>query len=97
MSSLSLEKLGQNLPATGLTGVSQAAVGFGAGLLVAGYLNSKVRDKLAVGLMASGAAIVLPVVIGIISRVVNNPNSDRRVRAQMESIRTNDGYSDTEF
>ncbi len=77
--------------------MSQAAVGFGAGLLVAGYLNSKVRDKLAVGLMAAGAAIVLPVVAGIVARAVNNPNSARRVREQMESIRSNDGYLDAEF
>lgn len=96
MSSHSIEKFGHNLPASSLTGVSQAAVGFGAGLLVAEYLNTKVRDKLAIGLLTAGTAILLPVIIGVVLRLSNRPTSARRVRKQMESIRENDGFSDTD-
>lgn len=94
MSNLSLEKLGQNLPASSLTGASQAAVGFGAGLLLAGCMNSKVRDKLAITLLTVGVAALIPVLAGVVARVTNNPNSARRVRRQLEIIRQDSGLSD---
>lgn len=99
MSSLSLEKLGQNLPASSLTGASQAAVGFGAGLLLAGCMSRKVRDKLAITLLTLGTAALIPVLVGVIARVTNNPNSARRVRRQLEIIRRDSGLShdDNEF
>jgi hypothetical protein len=96
MSSLSLEKLGHNLPASSLTGASQAAVGFGAGLLLASYLKSNVRDKLAIAALTGGTAILLPVIVGIVARLTNNPNSARRVRRQLESIRQDAGLVDGE-
>lgn len=93
MSPHSLEKFGHNLPASGLAAVSNAAVGFGAGLLVAGCLQRNVRDKLAIGLLTAGTAILLPVVVGVISRFSNNPTSSRRVRKQLESIRRDSGFT----
>lgn len=96
MSSLSLEKFGDNLPASGLTGLSQASVGFGAGLLLAGCMSSKVRDKLAISLLTLGTVFLLPVLAGIVSRLTNNPNSARRVRRQLESIRGHSGSFDNE-
>jgi hypothetical protein len=96
MSSLSIEKFGHNLPASSLAGVSQAAVGFGAGLLLASYLKSNVRDKLAIASLTGGTAILLPVLVGIVARLTNNPNSARRVRKQLESIRHDSGLVDGE-
>jgi len=96
MSSLSIEKLGHNLPASGLAAASQAAVGFGAGLLMARFMSSGVRDKLAIGLLTTGAAILAPVVAGVISRLSNRPDSPRRVRKRLESIRHDHGLGDSE-
>jgi hypothetical protein len=94
MANLSLEKFGENLPASGLTGISQASVGFGAGLLLAGCMSSKVRDKLAISLLTLGTVFLLPVLAGIVSRLTNNPNSARRVRRQLETIRRHTGIMD---
>jgi hypothetical protein len=94
MANLSLEKFGDNLPASGLTGISQASVGFGAGLLLAGCMSSKVRDKLAISFLTLGTVFLLPVLAGIVSRFSNNPNSARRVRKQLESIRGHSGTMD---
>ena len=96
MSPSSIEKLGHNLPASGLVGASQAAVGFGAGLLLARYMSSSVRDKLAIGLLTTGAAILTPVIVGVVARLSNRPYSSRRVRKQLESIRQDSGISDEE-
>jgi hypothetical protein len=67
----SIEKLGYNLPASGIVAASQAAIGFGAGLLVSQILSRPVRDKLAITLLAAGAAILTPVIVGIVARVSN--------------------------
>lgn len=96
MSPLSLEKLGHNLPASSLAGFSQAALGFGAGLLLAGCMNSKAREKLAIGLLVAGGAALMPLVAGIVARISNNPQSARRVRRQLEAIRGESGVSDDE-
>lgn len=96
MANLSLEKLGDNLPASGLTGLSQASLGLGAGLLLSSCMSSKVRDKLAISLLTVGAVFLLPVLAGVASRLTNNPNSARRVRKQLESIRSHSGSVDHE-
>jgi hypothetical protein len=93
-SPLSLEKLGHNLPASGLAAASQAAMGFGAGLLLSGYLDRGVRHKLAVGMLTAGAAVVLPFIVGVVTRVSNRPESARRVRKQLESIRQDHGLDE---
>ena len=97
MSSLSIEKFAENLPVSGLVAVSQAAVGFGAGLLVASSLEKPTRDKVAISLLAAGGAILIPVIAGVFSRVSNRPESSRRMRKQLEGIRGQDsGFPETE-
>jgi hypothetical protein len=93
MSSLSLEKFGNNLPVSGIVALSQVAVGFGVGLLLADKLDRSVREKAAIALIGAGVATVLPVVAGIINNVSNRPDSSRRVRRQLESIRDDTGLS----
>lgn len=95
MSNFSLEKLGQNLPASSLTGISQGCLGIGAGLLLSNYLNHRTRDKLAIGLVVAGAALFLPILAGITSRILNNPQSSWRVRQQLESIRLDSSIPET--
>lgn len=92
----SLEKLGHNLPASGLVAASQAAVGFGAGLLVSQFLSRSVRDKLAITLLATGTAILVPVIAGVVARVSNRPESTRRQRRQLEGIREHNFDLDSE-
>lgn len=92
MDSLPLEKFGHNLPASGLTGASQAAIGFGAGLLVSSYLSREAKDKLAFSLLVLGTAALIPVIAGVTARIVNRPDSSRRVRKRLETIRTGGGY-----
>lgn len=96
MDRLPLENLGHNLPASSLAAASQAAVGFGAGLLVSNCLPREVRDKLAIGLLIVGAAALAPVIAGVTARIVNRPDSTRQVRKRLETIRTGAGLEDAE-
>ncbi|MCX7712057.1 MAG: hypothetical protein N2035_00090 [Chthoniobacterales bacterium] len=94
MTNFSLQKLGQNLPASSLTGISQAFLGIGAGLFLSNYLNQRTRDKLALGLLAAGIALTLPILAGIAVRILDNPQASWRVRKQLESIRRDSGFSE---
>lgn len=97
MSSLSIEKFTENLPVSGIVGLSQAAVGFGAGLLIASKLEKDTRSKVAISLLAAGGAILVPVIASIFSRVSNRPESARRMRKQLEGIRGQDsGFPEPE-
>jgi len=93
MSSISLNKFGDNLPVTGIMALSQAAVGFGVGLLLADKFGRSARNRTAFALIGAGAATVLPLVAGVIANVNNRPDSSRRLRRQLESIRDDTGLS----
>jgi hypothetical protein len=93
MSSISFDKFGDNLPVTGLVAFSQAAVGFGVGLLIADKFDRTARQRTAVALIGAGAATILPFVAGIIANINNRPESSRRIRRQLESIREGTGIS----
>lgn len=93
MSSLSFQKFGENLPVTGIVAVSQAAVGFGVGLLVAEKLGHTARQRTALALIGAGAASVFPIVAGIVAIINNRPDSTRRLRRQLESIRDDTGLA----
>ncbi|MFV0338514.1 MAG: hypothetical protein ACK5LK_09780 [Chthoniobacterales bacterium] len=96
MSKIKIEQFGENLPATGLAGISQAAVGLGIGLLLSTRIKRKVREKIGFGLITAGAAVLIPFLAGVITRVSNRPESARRVRKQLESIRHDAGFDDVE-
>lgn len=87
MSSISLNKFGDNLPVTGIMALSQAAVGFGVGLLIAETMGRHARNRTAIALIGAGAATVIPFALGIINQVNNRPDSSRRQREQLEGIR----------
>lgn len=96
MASLPISKFGQNLSVTGVVAVSQAAVGFGVGLLVADKLDSNVRQKTALALIAAGAAVVVPFLAGVYNRVSEYPHSNRRMRRRLASIREGEGFPEPE-
>ncbi|HEY5769294.1 MAG TPA: hypothetical protein VIS71_05550 [Terrimicrobium sp.] len=93
MSSISFDKFGDNLPVTGIVALSQAAIGFGVGLLIAEKFDQASRQRAAVALIGAGAATILPFVAGIISSINNRPDSSRRIRKQLASIREATGLS----
>lgn len=94
MQPLSIQKFGDNLPVTTTVGIGQAAMGIGLGLLVADRLERPLRDRLAIGLVAAGAAALLPTIVGIVNNLTNRPASSRRMRQQLESIRRDTGLSE---
>lgn len=97
MSPISLNKFGDNLPVTGIVALSQAAVGFGVGLLLADKLGRSARQRTAIALIGAGAATILPLVAGIVTNVNNRPDSSRRMRQQLDGIREASGIAeDTE-
>jgi hypothetical protein len=91
-----LKKFGENLPVTGIVAFSQAAVGFGIGLLLADKIGQTARQRTAIALIGAGAATIFPLVYGIVANVSNRPNSSRSIRRQLEGIRRAHGVSDDE-
>ena len=93
MSSISFDKFVDNLPVTGIVALSQAAVGFGVGLLIADKFDQTARQRTAFALIGAGAATILPFLAGIIANINNRPDSSRRIRKQLASIRESTGLS----
>jgi hypothetical protein len=96
MSNLSLEKFGENLPASGVIAFSQAAIGLGAGLLAADRMGQSARRTTSAILLGAGVAALIPVVIGIASRISHRPGSRRSMSRRLESIRSDSGLTDEE-
>jgi len=94
MSQLSIHKFGDNLPVTGIVAFSQAAMGFGVGILIGDRLGRSARQQAAIACFLAGAAALAPVVYGIIVNVRNRPSSSRRMKKQLESIRRDIGLSE---
>ena len=68
-------------------------LGFGVGLLIAEKFDQASRHRTAVALIGAGAATILPFVAGIIASINNRPDSSRRIRKQLASIREGTGLS----
>jgi hypothetical protein len=96
MSSISINKFGENLPVTSVVALSQVAFGLGAGLLLANKLGSSARQRAGIALMGAGAAAVVPVVAGIVTHINNRPGSRRDMQRRLASIRRDTGLSNGE-
>ena len=96
MSFLTLDKFGDNLPVTGIVALSQAAIGFGIGLLVAEKLSDTIRQRTALALVGAGIATVVPFIAGVVSNVSNRPDSTHRLRQRLAGIRRAGGFSEEE-
>jgi hypothetical protein len=94
MASLPLSKFGENLPVTGLVAFSQAAVGFGIGLLIADKLESTTRQRAAIALIGAGALAVVPFLAGVYDRLSHREASERGMRRRLASIRGDVGFAD---
>ncbi|HEY8901548.1 MAG TPA: hypothetical protein VIM61_14135 [Chthoniobacterales bacterium] len=93
MASLPISKFGENLPVTGLSALSQVAVGLGVGLLVADKLETTARQRAAIVLIGAGAAAVIPFVAGIYDRLSHRTSSERDMRRRLDSLREDVGFA----
>ncbi len=96
MSQFSFSKFGENLSVTSIVAASQAAVGFGLGLLLAEKLKRSARERAAIALIGAGIAALIPTVAGVVNRVANRPTSHRLMQRRLDSIRGDVGISETE-
>jgi hypothetical protein len=80
-----------SLPSAVLLAVSQAAVGCGLGLLLAGKIEEKKRSGAAVGLLSLALAATIPAIAAIVIELVNGPQSRLGVRRRLRSIREDSG------
>ncbi len=76
--------------------LSQAALGFGVGLLLAEKLGNSARQRTALAVIGAGAATIIPLVAGIITNINNRPDSTWRMRRQLEGIRRSSGVNGLE-
>jgi len=79
---------------TSLLAVTQTAVGCGIGLLIAGRLGRPAQKTTATTMISVGALLALPVLVGVIVRAVNRPDSARGMRRRLDSIRQDSGFPD---
>jgi hypothetical protein len=93
MATLPISKFGQNLPVTGISALSQVAVGLGVGLLVAEKLETTARQRTALVLIGAGVAAVIPFVAGIYDRVSHRAASERDMRRRLDSLREDVGFA----
>src|SRR5580692_5954365 len=91
--STSLLKTSDHVPVTGLVAVTQTAIGFGAGLLLAGKMGRVAKNVTAIAVLSLGAVSVFPLVMEVVSQFVNKPGGKREMRKRLASIRRDSGVS----
>ncbi|MGC3988218.1 MAG: hypothetical protein QM796_00770 [Chthoniobacteraceae bacterium] len=80
----------KTLSATALISFAQAAIGCGAGLLLAGKLGRKAQRITALVLVGAGAAAAIPAVVDSVSTHLNQ--TARGQRRRLDSIRQDAGF-----
>ena len=83
-----------NVPTTSLVAVTQAAVGCGIGLLLAGWLRRSTQRNTAFVLLTLGLISAAPLIVDAVARQINRPESERSMRRRLDSIRRVYGVSD---
>jgi len=83
-----------SLPLTGLVALTQTALGFGVGLLIAGKMKDTVQKTTVISALSVGAVCTLSLAAGAAARLINHPTSSRRMRRRLESIREDSGFPD---
>jgi hypothetical protein len=89
----SLLKTPEHVPVTGLVALTQTAIGFGAGLLLAGKMGRVAKNVTAIAVLSVGVVSTLPLVVEIVSNLVNKPGGEREMRKRLASIRRDSGVS----
>jgi hypothetical protein len=83
-----------NVSITGLVALTQTALGFGIGLLLACKLARSARRATAISVISLGAVSALPLIYDLFAKRLNRPESERRMRKRLESIREDSGFSE---
>jgi hypothetical protein len=78
-----------------LVTITQTALSFGIGVLLASKLPRRAQRNTAIATLAVGALSTLPLVLEIISRRVQGPSTERGMRKTLESIRDDSGLYDS--
>ena len=86
-----------HIPVTGLVAFTQTALGFGAGLLLAGKMPRSAQKATALAMLSIGVISTLPLVFDLVSKRVNRPGSKRSMRKRLASIRRDAGVSSEEM
>jgi hypothetical protein len=79
---------------TSLLAITQTAVGCGIGLLIAGKLGRPAQKTTAATMISVGALLALPVIVGVVVRSLNGPDSARGARRRLNTIRHDHGFPD---
>lgn len=79
---------------TSLLAITQTAVGCGIGLLIAGKLGRPAQKTTAATMISVGALLALPVLVGVVVRSLNGPESARGARRRLNSIRHDHGFTE---
>jgi hypothetical protein len=82
------------VPLASLVAVTQAALGCGIGLLLAGKLRRPAQKAVAVAMLSLGVASTLPIIIELFAKYYKGPTSARGVRKRLDSIRQDAGVSE---
>ena len=91
--SFSPMKTPDHVPVTSLVALTQTALGFGAGLLIAGKMRRSAQKATAVAMFSVGVISTLPLVFDVVAKCVNRPGSKRSMRRLLSSIRRDSGVS----
>ena len=83
----------EQLTVSSLLAVTHTALGFGAGLLLAGKLRRSTQKTTAWTVFSIGLVSTLPVAITLLVRQLNRPESARAMKRRLESIRDDSGMS----
>jgi len=83
----------EQLTVSSLLAVTHTALGFGAGLLLAGKLRRSTQKTTAWTVFSIGLVSTLPVAITLLARQLNRPESARAMKRRLESIRDDSGMS----
>ncbi len=91
MSSDNYKTIVLSLPAAALLTISQAAIGCGIGILLAGKVTENRRNTAAIGLLCLAIATTAPALVGVVVDLINGPQSKLGVRRRLRSIREDSG------
>lgn len=90
----SSSKAPDQLPVTGLVALTQTALGFGTGLLLAGKMGRSAKKVTAIAVFSIGAISTLPLVVDLVAKYINKPGGEREMRRRLASIRRGPGVQD---
>ena len=91
MSSDNYNTVALSLPSAALLTISQAAIGCGIGILLAGRISENKRNTAALAMLLLAIATTTPALVGVVVELINGPQSKLGMRRRLRSIREDSG------